>query len=248
MRSLINRALRSSGWELRRAPSTHWFGYDPWADAAQLIRRHIRGGPVVFDVGANVGQTIAEVRRVLPDAIMHAFEPDPDAATELAGRYAADSRLVLNPMAVGAAVGTLPLYRYENSAINSLHPRRFGGWKGDRKESQAAVPVTTLDLYCQTHGIESVAVLKLDIQGGELEALRGASALLERHGADMILTEVLFRELYVRQCGFEEVWTYLRERGYEPFSFYRMGLQDKCRLGWCDVLFVNRRVAEESLL
>lgn len=81
-----------------------------------------------------------------------------------------------------------------------------------RAAESIVVPVRTLDSFLVSGEIAPPQFIKADVQGYELEVLRGASAALT--STDAVLLEVSFRELYERQPLAHEIITYLGSRGF----------------------------------
>lgn len=144
-----------------------------------IIRQRLRDAtaPVVFDVGANVGDWSAAVRAVNRRAEIHAFEPQGALATAMAARCP-DIRVT--HAAVGDSTGSLDLFDYADAA-GSQHASVVPGvidvvHRG--RPRQTTVPVLTLDDYCAEHGIAGIDFLKVDVEGYDLQVLRGARRLL----------------------------------------------------------------------
>jgi FkbM family methyltransferase len=134
--------------------------------------------PVVFDVGANEGDWIRAVLQRRPLAVVHAFEPQA-ALTARQPTFAGDVRL--HTVAVGAEAGTLALYDYATHAGSqhaSLLPGVIETVHGAQTRS-TNVPVITLDTYCAENAVERIDLLKIDVEGFELNVLRGARRLLD---------------------------------------------------------------------
>ncbi len=87
IRDAISAAFDALGYQVRRKQPARW-GDDAYRDQQRLLE----GSPVklVFDVGANVGDTVHQYRTLFPAATIHAFEPFPDVHRRLADRFAAD--------------------------------------------------------------------------------------------------------------------------------------------------------------
>ncbi len=104
---------------------------------------------------------------------VHAFEPASAAFGRLASRFAGDARIHANRSALGERAGLLPLRIQASEKMNTLVASASA--EAIRTES---VEVATLDAYCEARGIARIDILKLDIEGFELNALRGAQRLL----------------------------------------------------------------------
>lgn len=188
------------GWATRRGLALMGIGSGSLVESSgevAVVRRLRRGyrtqdGPLcVFDVGANEGAFLAMVQAelaVLPVRI-HAFEPGAETFRALSKRAADLPDVVLNPMALGSAEESRPLYSDRaGSPLASLYQRDLDRFAiaMDRVET---VSVTTVDRYCETRGIERIDLLKLDVEGHELEVLRGAERMLRERRIRMVTFE-----------------------------------------------------------
>ncbi len=159
---------------------------DPFADVAYACG--LVGEPaVVFDVGANIGLVTSRIIRLFPSARVHAFEPTPDTARVLRQRLGEQNRVVLNELAIAEVNGSLSFNvdnKTHGGGSNSLmeHSEDFATRARVDRYEPIEVPVTTLDHYSSTSGIDHIDVLKLDIEGAELRALRGSGVAPRRAG------------------------------------------------------------------
>jgi len=145
---------------------------------------YLRPGMTVCDVGANVGElTVLFSRFVGPDGVVHAFEPVPSTFDRLSAVIEAGARtnVVLNRVALAAEPGSVVMNLYDDEHLSWStvveRPRRPGG--ADvlpvRREE---VPALRLDEYCAREAIDRIDLLKIDVEGAELDVLRGSERLL----------------------------------------------------------------------
>ena len=123
-------------------------------------------------------------------------------------------------------------------------------WEGARATinccvGEIRVETVTLDDFCACEGIDHVDVLKMDIQGGELMALRGATGLLDQQAVDIVYAEVLFAELYDEGASFDQVWRYLEQFGYTLYGLYDLTPGHNDFLGFGDAIFTAPRFLRE---
>ncbi len=170
---------------------------------------------VIFDIGANVGTWTCLAKSLFPAAQVEAFEP---LACHLAGfkqwtaAWPADIRL--HTCALGPTEGMASMHVMDFSDASSLLPLSAAG-RQEFKISPAAeqmVPVMPLDTLVAREKLPWPDLLKLDVQGFELEVLRGAEECLRR--ARAVLCEVSFQRFYVGQPLFSEVLLFLEKRGF----------------------------------
>lgn len=207
-------------------------GQSAWADMKRLVGQH----PMVFDVGANEGQTVKTIKVNWPGATIHAFEPGPDVFTRLRRQASRFEGVTLNNAAVGSAAGTLPLIENSQSEMSSFLPLGPSGWGAELRRTQ--VQVVTLDEYCSRHGIEAIDILKCDTQGYELEVFRGAERLMTDGRIRLVLFEVTFNDLYQGLPSLDQLWRFLSDRGYRLVSFYHTRYQNGLA-SWTDALFLR---------
>jgi FkbM family methyltransferase len=149
---------------------------------------YLRPGMTVCDAGANVGElTVLFSRFVGPEGAVHAFEPVPSTFERLTAVIDAGARtnVVLNRVALAAESGfvTMNLYDDEHLSWSTVvqRPRRPGG-ADVLPVRREVVPALRLDDYCAREAIDRVDLLKIDVEGAELDVLRGAESLLRSRG------------------------------------------------------------------
>lgn len=115
------------------------------------------------------------------------------------------------------------------------------------------VKVVPLDEYCYNQCISHIFLLKLDLQGGELSALRGATRLLNAGNISIIYVESVFIQKYASQPLFHELWSFLSSYGYRLHSLHdiKVGSYDSSpnlfrssQYNQCDALFVSRDLVD----
>jgi FkbM family methyltransferase len=210
----------------------------------EVVARREPPGAVqtIFDVGANVGQTTQELRRWFPDAFIHAFEPTPASREEYQRRHGGDPRVRLWPCAIASQPGRATFHINQRSMTNSLLTTAASSvrWVGEANATNVdriEVEVRTLDEFCQTNQIARVDILKLDIQGSELDALRGAAGLLQRKAVRYVCLEAPFVLLYERQAFFHEIRDFLAAHGCEFYGLFKLSRHESDRLVFADALF-----------
>jgi FkbM family methyltransferase len=144
------------------------------------LKSRVRPADVVLDVGANLGVYSLLMGRWVGDAgRVFAFEPAPLALAALRDHIALNGlagRVEAVGRAVGDRTGEATFYAHSYNGENSLnagHARRVAAARPTR------VPVITIDAFCEAERI-APALIKIDVEGWELHALRGARATLAR--------------------------------------------------------------------
>jgi FkbM family methyltransferase len=190
----------------------------------------------VIDVGAGRGQFAVYSLHAFPAARIVSFEPVPSSYATAARAVAGSKRVDLRPEAVGAAPATASIHVTADGDSSSLRKptgeqtRRFPGTDGVER---VEVKVVTLDEAISD--LPRPTLLKLDLQGGELDALRGAERLLG--SIDEVFVECSFVELYEGQALADQVICHLRDRGFALRGFYSPSYGDDGVCIQADLLF-----------
>jgi len=183
-----------------------------------FLSRFLRPGMTVLDVGAHHGYyALLASRRVGSSGRVFAFEPSPRERRKLGWhlRWNRCSNVEMIAAAVGAHVGKAELFvaAGRETGCNSL---RLPAVRGAPKK--VSVPVDTLDDFLSRRGVEHVDFLKLDVEGAELSALRGAQNLFSRSPRPVVLVEV--SDLRTAAWGYaaSDILKQLSDRGYRWFE------------------------------
>jgi FkbM family methyltransferase len=233
LKGYFREQLFQFGYDVRRREKNQ-LGFNPHWDMAKLATR--KESAVLFDVGANNGQTISELRKRFTNPIIHAFEPSPSTYPALVAHTAGTPNLHLRNFALGSNCEQRLLQENSVSALTSLLPQGEACWGEIVNTTQ--VNVRSLDSYCKEEGIAQIEVLKSDTQGFDLEVLKGGIGLLSEHRVHQIFIELNFCEIYQGMARFEEIYAFLRDLGIAPVAFYNQQIRDSI-LGWTDGLFVD---------
>ncbi len=141
-------------------------GLRQFQDNVALYAPFISPGDLCFDVGSNIGEK-TEVFLKLGARVV-AFEPQPYCARETTARCGPNRRLTTVEAAIGAVPGKLPMYVGNNTQVSSL----ISDWAQDAQRV-IQVPVMTLDQAIDHYGLPKFC--KIDVEGYEMEVLRGLS-------------------------------------------------------------------------
>ena len=168
------------------------FGFSDNIRFFDFYREHLRPGHTAIDVGANVGMhTLVMSRLVGPQGEVISYEPAKTIFQRLKHNIKINEAGNVIPLdfAVGAGkgfAGFTDLSHETNIAKSHVDPL-----------SNQKVSMTTLDL--EHHGSKRVGLIKIDVEGGELDVLKGARKILEDH------RPVVFMEFNVQDYSLGEI-------------------------------------------
>lgn len=211
LKTLARDVLATKGYVVRHVGArSQVAGVDLLHDARVLLNTE---APLVFDVGANVGQTIKEVRATFQRPRIIAFEPSPKSRAALS----AFEGVTVEKVALSDRQGIAQFYVSDEWPVNdSLLPSRESG-----ASRCIHVETDTVDAYCAEEGIAAIDLLKIDTQGNDLRVLRGARAMLAARRISVVACEAHFAPMYDGQPTLPEL---LAEMGQYAYAF--MGLYD----------------------
>jgi FkbM family methyltransferase len=167
---------------------------------------------LLLDIGASRGQFSLMTRRLFPRIPIHAYEPQPGEAAIYHALFSGDCSVQLHVTALGDVLGVGDLHvsaRADSSSllpIGDLQQRLF---KGTNEVALLEVPVATLDSLEPHWQKASRALMKLDVQGCELNVLRGARLALQK--CAYVYAECSQVELYRGQALFPDVASFLAD-------------------------------------
>ena len=147
---------------------------------------NVEDGHVIFDVGANRGTWTKLCLTVGKKVTVHSFEPSVTVFASLAENVQGSS-VSLNNCGMGATAERAYLRLADGiSELNSLYDRRGVsiGVKGHEP-----VVLTTVDFYCEANNIERIDLIKIDVEGHELEVLKGCDRMLREERIGLIQFE-----------------------------------------------------------
>jgi len=215
-------------------------GYMAKRDRYEDIKRLLNGkADVIIDGGANVGGMTALFRKQYPGAVIHAFEPIPELGEKLKAHFGRDPRVIVHIKALGEQRESRTFQITDNLVSSSLFVpgARLANYHGGKVAVKRSVEVQVVALRDAVF-TPQIDILKLDLQGGELAALRGCGEALLR-STKIIELEAMFAEVYDGQPLFADVDAFLRGAGFRLYNLYDLYTHDDGQLLQGDAVYVN---------
>lgn len=197
----------------------------------------------IIDVGANEGQFAARLIELGFRGRILSFEPISEVYQTLVKNASAFPQWETVNMGIGSEERELVLNVSENLASSSLFAVDKKSLEADpttRTTRQERIRVTTIDKFLSDHtSLNKELLLKLDIQGFELEALKGSSNSLSQFR--LIQVELSFIKVYEGAPLYREVISFLEEHNFELFTFIPAFVDAKTgRMLQADGIFVRK--------
>jgi FkbM family methyltransferase len=187
-------------------------------DIVALMSELLQVGDTFLDVGANVGYLSAVAASLVgPAGQVHSFEPVPKyfAALSRMAEINPAHQVCVNQQALGDASGTanIAVTNLANMGWNTLVPEFMAAGTVDET---VEVPVGRLDDYIETHALDNIALIKIDVEGYEFPALRGLSRILAQPDRRCpILCEIAPSAYPLLNTSLAELRDWMRTHGYE---------------------------------
>lgn len=239
--SLANKLAKSAAKPLSRIVCSRWFykparvadaylnflmgkgagtGWDMAEEIRAAVVRIRRAQPVVFDVGANVGSWSQALLQRIPAAKIYMFDPSPGCQAAIRDKNLAG--ITLMPCALGESPGTATYYSSSpTDGTASLHERHDSPFQ-DFKYGTTVVNVRTIDEIIEVEKIDFVDFMKMDIEGHESFALRGARKALASGKIGALSFEFGSSNVNSRTF-FHDFWDILKDAGYSVFRITPSG-------------------------
>ncbi len=212
-RSAIERLARVRIIDLDLLPR----GLDPFFDLRSELAEF--SPRVVFDVGANRGESAATYLTEFPLATIFSFEPVPSTFAALAERFSGDARVECLALALGSCPGRREMaVPGEDTTLASLSPSPFVRELSSTR--MELIEMQTLDRFVEDRGIDRIDYLKLDTEGHDLRVLEGSERSLRSGSVKVVEVESGFSPENRTHVPFETLRNYLQARDFRLFGIY----------------------------
>lgn len=221
---------------------------DPSRPFIADIEPFLYGRPITYvDVGAYQGTVFDELlNSQIRVRSAHLIEPNPKTFSALQAKladYTRPSLLACHNLAISDAAGVVAM-RGENGMTHVLGTPETVARQGGLASSAFEVNAVTLDEFAASCGIDHIALLKVDVEGHELSAFKGARGLLESESVDIIYVEAGMDPDSTQQAYYRSIEDVLRGHGYRLFKIYEQvpeWLEDSPALRRINMAFMSAR-------
>jgi FkbM family methyltransferase len=190
-----------------------------------LVHKLLRNKPqLAIDIGGNVGEYSAELRRRNQNVEIHVFEPSLINIEKLKKRFKDDKNIFILPFAVSDKTEAATLFSNEaGSGLGSLTQRRLDHFNIDFSVKETINTVRFEDYWISNLSSRRLDIVKIDIEGHELTALKG-------FGKAIFATNVLQFEFggcnIDTRTYFQDFWYFFKEHDFSIFRITPFGLEE----------------------
>jgi len=201
-------------------------------DGATLRRCVNKPNPVILEIGSNDGSHALWFCELFEQPTVHCFEPDPRAIVRFEKNVGNREGIQLYKMALSDREGEITFHQSSGERVAEDGQVLCRDWdlsgsirapKNHLKKhswvtfaSTIKVRTTTLDAWCATQGLTQIDFIWMDVQGAELDVLRGGRETFRR--ASFVYTEYSNEELYAGQPSLRVLLRHLN--GFRVLSRY----------------------------
>ncbi len=201
---------------------------------------------IIFDVGSHTGNTVNRYRSVFPNSKIFAFEPTEASYKKLLSEFGDDNSISISLLGLSNKKENMTFYLSESDNLNSFKKPNQRAWGFEKKET-TVVETNTLDNICAINNIRNIDILKLDVQGSELDVLKGSQSFLSACKIGLIYVEWQVVPLYREHSRYYQIGQYLGQYGYELYNIYNINEARSGQLRWGDSIFINPKLREKLI-
>jgi FkbM family methyltransferase len=209
------------------------------------------GKPIIFDLGANKGQSALKYAQTFSKSKIYSFEPYLESYNILISKTAEYKNITAFQYAVSNRNTLVKLHVNKKKTTNSLlEPSAEGKYWANKPTYMNTIETKEvcafkLDTFCKKNNIEKIDILKMDVQGAELLALKGAAGLLKKGAIKIIFTEVSFVKYYEGGVLFNTLYEKLSSLGFVLYDLYDMLYASNGQIRRADALFINKKLSHK---
>lgn len=176
-----------------------------------LIKRLLPQAPTIIEAGAHYGEDTYRMASIWPDGAIYAFEPLPSSYQKLFQRVGSVTNVNCFPYALSNCKGTLSFYEVgvNDGSSSLLFPQHQSAFSAIKPWIVTAI---RLDDWCIQQKIDHVDFLWFDMEGNELNALKGAEKILKT--VSFVYTEINFKQFWVGTVLYPELKSWLEDHGF----------------------------------
>ena len=204
---------------------------------------------IIFDIGANIGQSTASYLSEFPNARIWSFEPSKELHSILTSKFSSDPRVTCERLALGSANEDVILNQTSNLTMFHLSDPTREMPDQVTLTGTESVHVVTTDAYCKRNQVDCIDFLKIDTEGHDLEVLQGARDMLAAGRIGCVQCECGLTPGNHFHQPLDKIKSFLESFGYGLFGVYDQsedGFSDSPSLRRANVVFVSPAVMQAN--
>jgi len=173
----------------------------------ELLKKHIKQNDIVLDIGANIGFYATILSDIVGEkGVVHCFEPDSKNFEHLKKTTADFKNIKINTKAVGPKTEKLKIYTSKN--LNVDHRT----YKPEEYDKEIEIDAVSIDDHLTSN--PKVDLIKMDIQGFEMQAIQGMQTILDKNKDIKLISEFWPYGLKKAGSSVTEYFNFLQSKGF----------------------------------
>ena len=256
IKKVIKKFLRICGYEIRgHYPELSQMSFDEiyqkLFDKNDIITGILTQKAIIFDVGADKGQSIERLSKLFKEKQIHSFEPIKFKFLNLEKKYSKYQHIHLNNYALGERSENKEFYvnHYtgsssflkikENTAWLKLRSKQWKILPEEFLKKKENIEINTVDNYCNQNNINEIDIIKIDTQGYEDKVLIGCKQMIEKKRIKFIELEIIFSDLYEKTLSISDIENKLKNN-YRLFANDFYGNLYSNKIYQLNLIYINK--------
>ncbi len=211
------------------------------------IEKILKGklNPIILDVGSHRGETINKILLLNKNSILYCFEPSKSNYKFIKNKYKKMDNIHIFNIGLGNKKQIAKFYENKASPISSfkkldLKNQIESSWgiKNIKYSKVYNSSINTIDSWLKEKSIKKIDILKIDVQGSELDVIKGSKETLNKGIIKYILLEIIFVRVYENQPKLSEIYSILGSYNYKLNAIVDSSYSKEGELLQADFIFV----------
>jgi FkbM family methyltransferase len=207
-----------------------------------ILQEIKKTNPLFLDIGAGQAESINRFKKILPNSIIHSFEPVEeriDIITNWLKTFPHNNNIILNHCAMGDKIEEKTFYVNDKTKASSFLKLNEKNTV-DRLKKQIKINVNTVDNYVKQNNINHIDYLKIDTQGYEEQVLKGSIETLKSGKVNYIEVEIILSDYYEKTTNFYDMEKILLPLNYRLYHIQDVISKDGGQVEQLDALYKLR--------
>jgi len=194
----------------------------------------------IIDIGANKGQFSLAVKSIYPKAKIFSFEPLTNPANKFKKLFKNNKKINFFQSAIGTKKDLVDIYvskRDDSSSLLKIGKNQTTIFPGTKESHKEKIKIAPLSYYLNKDDLHQPSLMKIDVQGFELEVIKGCQDLLIN--IDYIYVECSFVELYEGQALADQIISFLENYKFKLIGIYNTFYDKNGKAIQADFLFIK---------
>jgi FkbM family methyltransferase len=212
-----------------------------------IYKKNLNSNIIIFDVGANTGQSIKRFSLIFNNCVIHSFEPITRCFDQMVKDFP-EKKFIKNNYALSDK-NTNKIFFINKHSVTSSFNRINKNYDDNNEKNKIKnsikVKTLTLDAYINFNKIKKIDILKIDTQGHELNVLKGSKKSLKKNMINFIEVEIILCDYYINKIKLYEIDHIMNKNNFELVDIQGHSYSKKNQINWFDMLYINKKFSQK---